>query len=171
MRSLSSSRGYARSRAAQSAPGRAARAAAIWYIQNAVIRSEYLSALPTDAASRRSVPAIRASASSTEALSHRYTQATRRGSVGWKRAAGTSPRARARASYTWVMLLRYRSIRFRSILRRPTRARPLVVARRRVIEARDAQPCLVHQLRDARQLLELDLRHLVGVRVVVGVQP
>ena len=71
MRSLSSSRGNARSTPAQSAPGRAARAAAIWYIQNAVIRSEYFSALPTDAANRRSVADMRASASSTDAPSHR----------------------------------------------------------------------------------------------------
>jgi len=78
MRSLSSSRGNARSTPAQSAPGSAARAAAIWYIQNAVIRSEYFSAFPTAAANPRSVAAILASASSTESLSDRYTHATRR---------------------------------------------------------------------------------------------
>jgi len=78
MRSLSRSRGNARSRSSQPAPGRAARAAAIWYIQKAVIPSEYFSAFPTDAANRRSVADMRARASSTDAPSQRYTHATRR---------------------------------------------------------------------------------------------
>ena len=60
------------------ASGIIARAAAIWYIQNVVIASEYFSDLPTDAAKRRSVAAIRPRASSTVADSPRYTHATRR---------------------------------------------------------------------------------------------
>jgi hypothetical protein len=40
-----------------------------------------------------------------------------------------------------------------------------------VIEVRDAQPGLVDELRDARHLVELDLRHLVGVGVIVGCRP
>ena len=54
-------------------------------------------------------------------------------------------------------------------VRRPARG-PLVVAGRRVIEVGDAHAGLVDQLRDPRHLVELDLRHLVGVGVVVGVQ-
>src|SRR5206468_10690142 len=56
------------------------------------------------------------------------------------------------------------------LLREASGARPFVVAGRRVIEVGDAQPGLVDQLRDARHLVELDLRHLVGVGVVVRVQ-
>src|SRR5262245_34262091 len=46
------------------------------------------------------------------------------------------------------------------------RARSLVISFRRMIEVRDAHTGLVHELRDAGHLVELDLRHVVGVRVV-----
>src|SRR5262245_8615336 len=49
-------------------------------------------------------------------------------------------------------------------------SRTLVVSLRRVIEVGDAQTRFVDELRDARHLVELDLRHFVGVRVIVGVQ-
>ena len=48
-----------------------ARAAATCSIQKTVVASEYFSALPTDAATRRSVEAIRAIASSSVAASCR----------------------------------------------------------------------------------------------------
>ena len=62
MRFLSSRRGYAVSRVSSPAPGMAARAAATCSIQKMVVGSEYFSALPTDAARRRSVEAIRSTA-------------------------------------------------------------------------------------------------------------
>ncbi len=56
------------------------------------------------------------------------------------------------------------------LLRQASRAGAFVVAYWCVIEIRQPQPGLKDHLRDARHLVELDLRHLVGVRVVVGVQ-
>ena len=40
-----------------------------------------------------------------------------------------------------------------------------------MVEVREPQAGRVDQFADARHLVELDLRHLVGVRVVVGMQP
>lgn len=71
MNVVSSSRGYARSTASMPAPGSTARAAASCSIQNAVIDEEYFSALPTDAANRRSVSDMRSSARSIDGDSAR----------------------------------------------------------------------------------------------------
>ena len=48
------------------------------------------------------------------------------------------------------------------------RAEP--IANRRVIEVRDPRRDRINQVADPGHLVELDLRHLVGVRVVVGMQ-
>jgi hypothetical protein len=58
-------------RDSQSAPGISARAAASWYIQNAVFDCEYFSGTPADAANARSVAAIRSNAAFTVGASFR----------------------------------------------------------------------------------------------------
>src|SRR6516225_12472060 len=60
--------------------------------------------------------------------------------------------------------------RQRPLRRALARARTQIIANRRVIEISDAQTRLVDQLRDPRELVELDPGHLVGVRVVVAMQ-
>ena len=55
-------------------------------------------------------------------------------------------------------------------LRLPARAGGQVVARRHVVEIGKPHAGLVDELHDARQLDEQDLRHLVRVRVVVGME-
>ena len=77
-----------------------ARAAATCSIQKAVVESEYFSAFPTDAAKRRSVEAIRSTASSSDADSLRYTHATRRCEACGNPSFGTVQRSSARASST-----------------------------------------------------------------------
>src|SRR5262245_15221125 len=54
--------------------------------------------------------------------------------------------------------------------RRLPRPRAWPVAHGRMIKVPQARACRVDELRDPRQLVELDLRHLVRVRVVVGMQ-
>jgi hypothetical protein len=57
-----------------------------------------------------------------------------------------------------------------SIARIPSGSRPLEVARRRVVEVAEPPRRLVNQLGDTRKLRKFDLRHLIGVRVVVLVK-